>query len=92
MVYTSNTPTVQAAVDGEIAVGFVNHYYLFRIRAEQGNVPAENYFPPNGDLGALINVAGASVIAGTKNQTACRAACCVPAIAAGARVLRHRDV
>ena len=70
MVYTSNTPTVQAAVDGEIAVGFVNHYYLFRIRAEQGNVPAENYFPPNGDLGALINVAGASVIAGTKNQTA----------------------
>ena len=46
MVYTSNTPTVQAAVDGEIAVGFVNHYYLFRIRAEQGNVPAENYFPP----------------------------------------------
>ena len=70
MVYTSNTPTVQAAVDGEIAVGFVNHYYLFRIRAEQGNVPAENYFPPNGDLGALINVAGASVIAGTKNQAA----------------------
>ena len=70
MVYTSNTPTVQAAVDGEIAVGFVNHYYLFRIRAEQGNVPAENYFPPNGDLGALINVAGAGVIAGTKNQTA----------------------
>ena len=69
-VYTSNTPTVQAAVDGEIAVGFVNHYYLFRIRAEQGNVPAENYFPPNGDLGALINVAGAGVIAGTKNQTA----------------------
>ena len=70
MVYTSNTPTVQAAVDGEIAVGFVNHYYLFRIRAEQGNVPAENYFPPNGDQGALINVAGASVIAGTKNQAA----------------------
>ena len=70
MVYTSNTPTVQAAVDGEIAVGFVNHYYLFRIRAEQGNVPAENYFPPNGDLGAMINVAGAGVIAGTKNQAA----------------------
>ena len=69
-VYPKNTPTVQAAVDGEIAVGFVNHYYLFRIRAEQGDVPAENYFPPNGDLGSLINVAGASVIAGTKNQAA----------------------
>ena len=69
-VYPKNTPTVQAAVDGEIAVGFVNHYYLFRIRAEQGNVPAENYFPPNGDLGAMINVAGAGVIAGTKNQAA----------------------
>ena len=27
-------------------------------------------FRPNGDLGALINVAGASVIAGTKNQAA----------------------
>lgn len=69
-VYPKNTPTVQAAVDGEIAFGFVNHYYLFRIRAEQGNVPAENYFPPNGDLGSLINVAGAGVIAGSKNQAA----------------------
>ena len=69
-VYPKNTPTVQAAVDGEIGVGFVNHYYLFRIRAEQGNVPAENYFPPNGDLGSLINVAGAGVIAGSKNQAA----------------------
>ena len=69
-VYPKNTPTVQAAVDGEIAVGFVNHYYLFRIRAEQGNVPAENYFPPNGDLGSLINVAGAGVIAGSQNQAA----------------------
>ena len=69
-VYPKNTPTVQAAVDGEIAVGFVNHYYLFRIRAEQGDVPAENYFPPNGDLGSLINVAGAAVIAGSKNQAA----------------------
>ena len=69
-VYPKNTPTVQAAVDGEIAVGFVNHYYLFRIRAEQGDVPAENYFPPNGDLGSLINVAGAAVIAGSKNHAA----------------------
>lgn len=69
-VYPKNTPTVQAAVDGEIAVGFVNHYYLFRIRAEQGNVPAENYFPPNGDLGSLINVAGAGVIAGAQNHAA----------------------
>ncbi len=70
LVYSGNTPTVQAAVAGEIHVGFVNHYYLFRIRAEQGAVPAENYFPPNGDVGALINVAGAGVIAGSKNQEA----------------------
>ena len=69
-VYPKNTPTVQAAVDGEIDVGFVNHYYLFRIRAEQGNVPADNYFPPNGDLGSLINVAGAGIIAGSQNQDA----------------------
>lgn len=69
-VYPKNTPTVQAAVDGEIGVGFVNHYYLFRIRAEQGNVPADNYFPPNGDLGSLVNVAGAGVIAGSKNHAA----------------------
>ena len=70
-VYPKNTPTVQAAVDGEIDVGFVNHYYLFRIRAEQGDdVPADNYFPPNGDLGSLINVAGAGIIAGSQNQEA----------------------
>ncbi len=69
-VYPKNTPTVQAAVDGEIHAGFVNHYYLFRIRAEQGAVPAENYFPPNGDLGSLVNVAGAGVIAGARNVAA----------------------
>ena len=51
-VYSNNTSIVQATADGEIDVGFVNHYYLFRFLAEEGEgFKARNYFPTGGDVG-----------------------------------------
>ena len=35
-VYPKNTPQVAAAAAGEIDVGLVNHYYLYRFIAEEG--------------------------------------------------------
>ncbi len=61
-VYPKNTPIVQATIEGEIAVGLVNHYYLFRFLAEEPDIPAALHFFPDGDAGSLINVAGAAIL------------------------------
>ncbi|NQW17607.1 MAG: iron ABC transporter substrate-binding protein [Chloroflexi bacterium] len=62
--YKNNSAVVQAVGVGEVDVGFANHYYLYRFLEENGpEFPAANYFPPNGDLGAMVNVAGVGVLA-----------------------------
>ena len=66
--YPKNTPIVKAAAQGEIDVGFVNHYYLFRFLQEEGeSFSARNYHPRGKDLGAtmLVNAAG---ILSTSNE------------------------
>jgi iron(III) transport system substrate-binding protein len=61
--YPNNTSIVDAVGRGEVEVGFVNHYYLLRFLAEQGEgFGARNYFP-SGDIGGLMNVAGVGIIA-----------------------------
>jgi iron(III) transport system substrate-binding protein len=68
LVYEGNTPIVGAAMSGEIAAGFVNHYYLYREQAEAGgDVGAENYFFRDGDVGGLINVAGMAILEPSQN-------------------------
>lgn len=62
--YSNNTSIVEAVGRGEVDVGFVNHYYLYRFLAEEGDdFPARNHFTGPGDAGTLVNVAGAGVIA-----------------------------
>lgn len=69
--YPKNTPIVEATGRGEILAGFVNHYYLFRFLAEQGeSFPARNYYLPAADAGAMINVAGAGVLDSSDNRQA----------------------
>lgn len=71
-VYPSNTPTLQAVADGEVVVGFVNHYYLFRKLTEEGGeaFSARNYYFDNGDIGGLINVAGVGIINSAQHKKA----------------------
>ena len=72
-VYPKNTPIVAAAASGEIDVGFVNHYYLFRFLAEEGeSFPARNYHPRAGGPGATIMVAGAGILEASKNKDPAR--------------------
>jgi iron(III) transport system substrate-binding protein len=62
-VYERNAAIVNAVAAGEIDVGFVNHYYVYQIQAETGNtLAAANYYPADGDIGALINIAGVGVL------------------------------
>ena len=62
-VYPKNTPQVAGVAAGEIDVGMVNHYYLFRFLAEEGDgFPARNHHPKAGDPGALIMVSGIGIL------------------------------
>ena len=68
-VYPNNTNQVAAVAAGEIDVGLVNHYYLFRFLAEEGeDFPARNYHPRAGGPGSMIMVAGAGVLATGSNR------------------------
>lgn len=63
VVYEGNTPIVAAVGAGEVEVGFVNHYYLYRFLAEQGeSFAARNYFLPDGGPGSLLMVSGAGIL------------------------------
>lgn len=61
--YEKNAAIVQAVAAGEIDVGFVNHYYLYQLQREAGDtLKAANYYPLDGDVGALINIAGVGLL------------------------------
>jgi len=69
--YERNAAIVQAVAAGEIDVGFVNHYYLYQLQRQSGNtLAAANYYPADGDVGALINIAGVGILKTAKNATA----------------------
>ena len=69
-VYPKNTPQVAAVAAGEIDVGFVNHYYLFRFLAEEGDdFAARNYHPRSGGPGSVIMVAGAGILESSHHKT-----------------------
>ena len=69
-IYPKNTPIVDAVARREIDVGFVNHYYLFRFLAEQGeSFTARNYHPRSGGPGSLIMVAGVGILSSSTNKS-----------------------
>ena len=68
MSYEGNTQIVEAVAAGEVDAGFVNHYYLYRFLAEQGETfPARNYFLPGGGPGSLLLVSGVGVLNSAAN-------------------------
>lgn len=71
IIYPKNTPQVAAVAAGEIDVGLVNHYYLFRFLSEEGeDFAARNYHPRAGGPGATIMVAGAGILQTSDNREA----------------------
>ena len=68
-VYPKNTPQVAAAAAEEISIGLVNHYYLHRFIAEQGDTfNARNLYLSDGGPCSLVMVAGAGIVNTGKNQ------------------------
>ena len=69
-LYQDDESVVAAVNRGSIATGIVNNYYWARLRTELGEAGMHSqiaHFAP-GDLGNLINISGAAVLASSKNQ------------------------
>jgi iron(III) transport system substrate-binding protein len=68
--YENNAAILEGVANGEIEVGLTNHYYLYRFLEEDPEFPVANKFYSDGDPGALVNIAGAGVLATSDNQDA----------------------
>ena len=75
VAYSDNIRVLEAVDRGEVALGLINHYYWYEKVAEEGlgNVTARIAFLGGGDPGALVNVAGAGILAGTDQRGQARA-------------------
>jgi iron(III) transport system substrate-binding protein len=69
-LYEANADVVRAVAGGEIDFGLVNHYYLYEVEAEEGDIPVENHFLTGGDPGALVNAAGAGIVSAVNLEPA----------------------
>lgn len=69
--YDNNSAIVAATAAGEISLGLVNHYYLYRFLAEEGETfAARNYHFPTPHAGTMINVAGVGILDTAANTDA----------------------
>jgi len=66
--YRNNSTQLEGIADGEIDYGLVNNYYLPRFTKIDVDFPVKQDFFKNGDIGNLMNVAGAGVLKSSKNQ------------------------
>ena len=68
-IYPKNTPQVAAAAAGEIDVGLVNHYYLYRFIAEEGeDFAARNAHLRGAGPGSIVLVSGAGILETADNR------------------------
>ena len=58
----NNIQTLEAIARGEVEAGFVNHYYLYELRAERPDLPVENHLLVPRDPGSLVNVSGVGLL------------------------------
>jgi iron(III) transport system substrate-binding protein len=71
-IYDDDEGVVAAVDRGAVATGIINNYYWARLRTEEGaaRIKSRIHHFSNGDVGALINVSGAAVLASSKDPQA----------------------
>ncbi len=71
VAFEGNGALMAAVNDGQVSTGMTNHYYWYPFKAENGaDAPIELHYLEPGDPGALVNVAGAGILASSDNQEA----------------------
>jgi iron(III) transport system substrate-binding protein len=70
-IFAKNSAIVEALDKKEISIGLVNHYYIWEVSEGLGReINVKNGFFKAGDLGNMINVSGAGVLASSKKYAA----------------------
>jgi iron(III) transport system substrate-binding protein len=65
--YRNNTTMVEAIAAGEVDYAITNNYYLLRFLANDPAYPVSQGFFDDGDIGNLVNVAGAGIVDSARN-------------------------
>jgi iron(III) transport system substrate-binding protein len=70
--YQDEEAVVAAVNRGSAAAGLVNAYYWYRLRREvgEGGMHSTLHYFPGGDVGSIVNVAGAAVLATSSHADA----------------------
>lgn len=69
--YEKNSMIVEAIENGEIDLGLVNHYYIYEVAKALGReISVRDGFFADGDLGNMINVSGAGILATSTKESA----------------------
>ena len=68
--YRNNTTQIEAIAAGEVDYALVNNYYLLRFLDDDPAYPVAQGFFADGDIGNLVNVAGAGIVATSRNVEA----------------------
>jgi iron(III) transport system substrate-binding protein len=93
LVYPNNTTTLTGVAAGEVDVGFVNHYYLYRFLAEEGeSFRARNYFLPGGGPGSLVMVSGAGILDTAANRKTPSVSCPISSLCRGRNILLRKHL
>jgi iron(III) transport system substrate-binding protein len=73
-VYGKSSQIVEAVAKGQVALGMVNHYYVYRHLATQPGAPIAILVPDqhDGGMGAIVNVAGVGITAHAKHAESAR--------------------
>jgi iron(III) transport system substrate-binding protein len=92
-LYPDNETVVAQVNNGESAVGPINHYYWFRLRAELGPGgmhSALHYYDP-GDPGDLVDVSGAAVLRSSSHKADAQAFLAFLVSRAGQEAIAHSN-
>lgn len=66
--YRNNGTQIEAIANGDVDFGLVNNYYLGRYTGPNPEFPVDQTHFAAGDIGNLLNVAGAGIVAASDNQ------------------------
>lgn len=91
--YPDNETVVAQVNNGESAVGLINHYYWFRLRAEigAGAMHSALHYYAAGDPGDLVNVSAAAVLRSSSHQAAAQRLLAFLVSHAGQEAIAHSD-
>lgn len=92
-VYPDNETVVAQVDNGESAIGLIDHYYWFRLRAElgQGGMHSALHYYAPGDPGDLLNVSGAAVLKSSSHRAAAQAFVAFLLSSEGQETIAHSD-